>query len=47
VTHRKCCFSNDNELNVLGAKTVGMNAVRVKGIAEATRALIALDVIAD
>jgi|RhiMetdeSRZDD1v2_1073273.scaffolds.fasta_scaffold464039_2 FMN phosphatase YigB (HAD superfamily) len=40
-------FLDDNEINVLGAKTVGMKAVRVKGIAEATRALIALDVIAD
>jgi FMN phosphatase YigB (HAD superfamily) len=40
-------FLDDNELNVLGAKAVGMNAVRVQGIAQATRTLTALGVIAD
>jgi glucose-1-phosphatase len=40
-------FLDDNELNVLGAKAVGMKAMRVKGVEEATRVLIALDVIAD
>jgi glucose-1-phosphatase len=39
-------FLDDNELNVVGAKALGMNAMRVKGISEAMRALIALDVIA-
>jgi len=40
-------FLDDNELNVLAAKAVGMNAVRVNGVAEASRVLIALGVIAD
>lgn len=40
-------FLDDNELNVLGAKAVGMNAIRVKGIAEATTALIVFGVVVD
>ena len=44
---REVLFLDDNELNVLGATAVGMNAMRVKGVAEATRVLIASDVIAD
>jgi putative hydrolase of the HAD superfamily len=44
---REVLFLDDNELNVLGARAVGMNAIRVKGVAEARRVLIAMDVIAD
>ena len=33
-------FLDDNELNVRGARTLGMNAVRVKGPGEAERALV-------
>jgi putative hydrolase of the HAD superfamily len=40
-------FLDDNELNVRGAKAVGMNAMPVRGVTEATRVLIAMDVIAD
>jgi glucose-1-phosphatase len=40
-------FLDDNELNILGAKAVGMNAVQVKGVPEATRVLIASRVIPD
>ena len=38
-------FLDDNEVNVLGAKAVGMKAMCIRGVAEATRALIAYDVI--
>src|SRR5215475_6593619 len=34
-------FLDDNEQNILGAKAVGMNAIQVKGVAEAARVLIA------
>jgi putative hydrolase of the HAD superfamily len=40
-------FLDDNELNVIGANAVGMKAMRVRGVAEARRALINLNVIAD
>lgn len=40
-------FLDDNQLNVLGARAIGMNAVRVKGIGEAERALAAFGVIAE
>ena len=40
-------FLDDNEMNVVAARSVGMQAVQVKGIAEAKRALIAAGVIED
>src|SRR5262249_35828021 len=40
-------FLDDNELNILGARAVGMNAMQVKGVAEATRVLIASNIIAE
>ena len=40
-------FLDDNELNVVAAKTNGMNCARVKGIQEAERALIAFGVITE
>jgi len=40
-------FLDDNQLNVLGARTIGMNAAQVKGIPEAERALAAFGVITE
>jgi FMN phosphatase YigB (HAD superfamily) len=40
-------FLDDNQLNVLAAGTIGMNAARVKGIAEAEHALVAFGVITE
>ena len=38
-------FLDDNDMNVVGARSIGMQGVRVRGIAEAERALIAFDVL--
>jgi len=38
-------FLDDNDMNVVAARTVGMQAVRVRGIAEAKRALVASGVL--
>lgn len=38
-------FLDDNELNVAGAKSIGMKAVRVKGISEAEHVLVDFGVI--
>lgn len=38
-------FLDDNEMNVAGARSLGMQSVRVRGIAEAERALIDFGVI--
>ena len=40
-------FLDDNEMNVVAARSVGMQAVQVRGIEEAKRALIAAGVIED
>jgi len=40
-------FLDDNQLNVLGARTIGMNATQVKGIPEAERALVDFGVITE
>jgi FMN phosphatase YigB (HAD superfamily) len=38
-------FLDDNDINVVAAESIGMQAVRVKGIAEAKRALVACGVL--
>jgi len=38
-------FLDDNEINVVAAESIGMQAVRVRGIAEAKRALVASGVL--
>jgi len=38
-------FLDDNDMNVVAARSVGMQAVRVRGIAEAKRALVASGVL--
>ena len=38
-------FLDDNDMNVVAARSVGMQAVRVRGIAEAKRALVACGVL--
>ena len=42
---REVIFLDDNEMNVVAARSVGMQAVRVKGISEAKRALVASGVL--
>ena len=37
---KEVLFLDDNDMNVVGAKSIGMQGVRVKGIAEAERALV-------
>ena len=38
-------FLDDNDINVIAAKSLGMQAVRVRGIGEARRALVASGVL--
>lgn len=38
-------FLDDNELNVAGARSIGMQSVRVRGIVEAERALVVFGII--
>jgi FMN phosphatase YigB (HAD superfamily) len=53
VTHALQCdpqavlFLDDNELNVVGARSIGMQAVRVRGITEAEQALVTSGVLED
>ena len=42
---REVLFLDDNDLNVVGANSIGMQGVRVRGIAEAERALVASGVL--
>ena len=38
-------FLDDNEMNVVGARSIGMQSVRVRGIVEAERALLDFGII--
>jgi len=40
-------FLDDNDMNVVAARSFGMQAIRVRGIAEAKRALVASGVLED
>jgi len=42
---REVLFLDDNEINVVGTKSIGMQSVRVRGIAETERALVASGVL--